>query len=64
MKAEELFLPWAEMKKLLLEIDAASHEFDCERIIQILRDAPTGYNSESDMVDLVWANTYMKLVKA
>jgi FlaA1/EpsC-like NDP-sugar epimerase len=64
MKAEELFLPWAEIKKLLLEIDAASHEFDCERIIQILRDAPTGYNSESEMVDLVWANTYMKLVKA
>lgn len=64
MMAEELFLPWAEIKKLLLEIDAASHEFDCERIIQILRDAPTGYNSESEMVDLVWANTYMKLVKA
>lgn len=64
MKAAELFLPWAEMKKLLLEIDAASHDFDCERIVQILRDAPTGYNSESEMVDLVWANTYMKLVKA
>jgi FlaA1/EpsC-like NDP-sugar epimerase len=63
MKAEELFLPWLEIKKLLLEIDGASRNFDCERIIQILRDAPIGYNSENEMVDLVWANTYMKLVK-
>jgi len=64
MKAEELFLSWAEIKKLLLAIDVASHEFDCERIIQILRDAPAGYSPEGEMVDLVWANTYMKLVKA
>ncbi|MBR9870841.1 MAG: polysaccharide biosynthesis protein [Gammaproteobacteria bacterium] len=56
MMAREVSLPWAEVESLLQELDTASRVFDCSRIIQLLKEAPTGYAPNGDTADLVWCN--------
>ncbi|MZI95809.1 NAD-dependent epimerase/dehydratase family protein [Vibrio sp. CAIM 722] len=43
MTASEEKLSWNDMNNLLLELDECCHSFDVNYAIQILSDAPTGY---------------------
>ncbi|MBV7314842.1 nucleoside-diphosphate sugar epimerase/dehydratase [Shewanella sp. NIFS-20-20] len=54
MTANELFLPWVELEKILNRLDKACHEFDHERIREILLTTPTGFNPTDGICDLVW----------
>lgn len=56
MMAREVFMPWDEVQALLEKLTEASRGFDCDRVTSLLRDAPTGYAPNSDLVDLVWCN--------
>lgn len=54
MMAREVSLPWAEVEQLLVQLTAASKAFDCGTTIDVLKTAPTGYQPNSDVSDLVW----------
>jgi len=54
MMAKEVSMPWEELEKLLDQLMRASQEFDCGRVVSLLRDAPTGYAPNGDVADLVW----------
>ncbi|MGQ7274417.1 polysaccharide biosynthesis protein [Marinobacter sp. V034] len=54
MMAREVSLPWAEVEQLLAQLTAASQAFDCGTVIDVLKTAPTGYQPNSDVSDLVW----------
>jgi len=56
MMAREVSMPWDELRDLLDKLAEASREFDCGRIVTMLREAPTGYSPNRDVVDLVWCN--------
>lgn len=54
MKAREVSMPWEELEQLLNQLMRASQEFDCSRVVSLLREAPTGFASNGDVADLVW----------
>ncbi|CBL44633.1 Putative epimerase/dehydratase [gamma proteobacterium HdN1] len=54
LKAREASLAWVEVAALMTELDRACHVFDCERVCEILRRAPTGFLPVSKSEDLVW----------
>ncbi|MGP4846099.1 polysaccharide biosynthesis protein [Marinobacter sp. 1Y8] len=54
MMAREVSLPWADVEQLLAHLTAASQAFDCRTVIDVLKTAPTGYQPNSDVSDLVW----------
>lgn len=54
MMAREVSLPWGQVEELLSALTQASHAFDCTRVIQILKEAKTGYTPSGDTADLVW----------
>jgi len=54
MMAREMSLPWPEVESLLQRLDQASRDFDCEAVVDILREAGTGYSPNSGLVDLEW----------
>ncbi|KZW98817.1 nucleoside-diphosphate sugar epimerase [Pseudoalteromonas luteoviolacea] len=54
MTAKESMLPLPELKAFLDELDTACHNFEHERIRQLLLDAPTGFNPTDGICDLVW----------
>ncbi|MEX0606010.1 MAG: nucleoside-diphosphate sugar epimerase/dehydratase [Marinobacter sp.] len=56
MMAREASMPWNEVEILLERLTLASHNFDCRQVVDLLRNAPTGYAPTSDMADLVWCN--------
>ncbi|MCH8499744.1 MAG: polysaccharide biosynthesis protein [Marinobacter sp.] len=56
MKAREVFMPWEELEALLEKLKLASTAFDCQRVIDLILEAPTGYNPNGDVADLVWCN--------
>jgi FlaA1/EpsC-like NDP-sugar epimerase len=56
MMAREVSLPWGQVEELLSALTQASHAFDCKRVIQILKEAKTGYTPNGDTADLVWCN--------
>lgn len=56
MMAREVCLPWAQVDELLGKLMRASQTFDCQTIIDILKEARTGYAPNGDMADLVWCN--------
>lgn len=56
MMAREISMSWGEVEVLLTSLMNASQEFNCERIIELLKDAPTGYSPNGVMEDLVWKN--------
>ena len=49
-------MPWDEVEQTLNRLMRASHEFDCDEIMKILRTAPTGFAHNGDVADLVWCN--------
>ncbi|WP_418140315.1 polysaccharide biosynthesis protein [Marinobacter sp. MA] len=56
MMAREVSMPWGEVEQTLNRLMRASHDFDCQEIIQILKTAPTGFAPNGDVADLVWCN--------
>lgn len=56
MMAREVSMPWEDVQSLLENLTDASRNFDCGRVVSMLREAPTGYSPNSELVDLVWCN--------
>ncbi|MGY2575705.1 polysaccharide biosynthesis protein [Vibrio sp. C8] len=54
MTANEQFLPIETFSFILDNLDKACHNFDHEKIRQILLEAPTGFNPTDGIGDLVW----------
>lgn len=54
MMAREQYLVWHEVDMLLKELDKACHTFDCDWVRNILEKAPTGFQPNGDIEDLVW----------
>ena len=54
MTAQENKLDWRELEVILNELDEACHNFEHERIRDILLKAPTGFTPTDDICDLVW----------
>lgn len=54
MMAREVFMPWEELRVTLNTLTRASQDFDCKKIIETLKAAPTGYSPNGDVADLVW----------
>ncbi len=53
MTAQETYLDWPETHNFLHKIDKACHEFDVERVISLLSEAPTAFKREKNVVDWV-----------
>tara|TARA_Y100001001_G_scaffold125633_1_gene124128 strand:- start:770 stop:2710 length:1941 start_codon:yes stop_codon:yes gene_type:complete len=64
MMAREVSMPWDEVEQTLNRLMRASHEFDCDEIIKILKMAPTGFAHNGDVADLVWCNGDRQLTAA
>jgi len=64
MMAREVSMPWDEVEQTLNRLMRASHEFDCDEIMKILKTAPTGFASNGDVADLVWCNGGRQLTVA
>ena len=56
MMAREVSLAWDELDPLLAKFTQASHNFDCQAVVDLLQKARTAYTPSSDMADLVWCN--------
>ncbi|WP_449285000.1 polysaccharide biosynthesis protein [Marinobacter sp. PE14] len=56
MMAREASMPWEEVEQTLNGLIRASHEFDCQGIVDILKNAPTGFAPNGSVADLVWCN--------
>ena len=56
MMAREVYMAWDEVEQTLNRLMRASHEFDCQEILEILKTAPTGFAPNSGVADLVWCN--------
>jgi len=56
MMAREASLPWSEVEEALLKLSCASQSFDCQTVVDILRESQTGYAPNGNMADLVWRN--------
>lgn len=54
MTANEQFLPIEEYKELIDNLDEACHNFEHEKIRQLLLDAPTEFSPTDGIGDLVW----------
>jgi len=55
MMASEAMLVWEDLEVILTKLDKACHDFDHEKIREILDEAPTGFNPKDGICDLVWA---------
>lgn len=54
MTAHEVMLPLSELNVFIDALDNACHNFEHEKIRQLLLDAPTGFNPTDGICDLVW----------
>jgi len=54
MMAHELSLTWEELKQMLERLESASRGFDCEALVELLREAPLGYDRKQSLEDFVW----------
>lgn len=54
LRAEEHYLSWEETKNLLDELDVACHAYQCDRVKQLLVEAPTDYKASMLISDSVW----------
>ncbi|CAH6799651.1 Capsular polysaccharide biosynthesis protein CapD [Vibrio chagasii] len=57
MTANESFLPIEEYKMLIDELDTACHNFEHEKIRQLLLSAPAEFSPTDGIGDLVWLHT-------
>jgi FlaA1/EpsC-like NDP-sugar epimerase len=51
MRAMESSLPWDEMEKILVQVDKACHEFDCQSVRALLLATVDGYAPSEKMHD-------------
>jgi len=66
MRAEEYCLSWPETQELLQQLDRACHEYACDRVRELLIQAPTGYNAQENIGDAVWlhkTNSHLRVIK-
>ncbi|AOY87141.1 nucleoside-diphosphate sugar epimerase [Marinobacter salinus] len=56
MMAREVFMPWEEVEQTLNRLMKASHDFDCQEVVETLKKAPTGFAPNGGVEDLVWLN--------
>ena len=56
MMAREVSLTWYELEDLLGKLTRASRAFDCSAVIELLKQANTGYAPGGELVDLVWCS--------
>ncbi|WP_372997130.1 polysaccharide biosynthesis protein [Marinobacter sp.] len=56
MMAREVSMDWEDVEQTLNRLMRASHEFDCQEVVQILKTAPTAFSHNGDVADLVWCN--------
>lgn len=54
MRADEDFLPWAELEVILQQLMTAARDGDCDLIRQILRKTVDGYVPQGELVDWVY----------
>ena len=54
MTANEAMLPWDIYQEILNKLDIACHNFDHEKIREILLSTPAGFNPTDGICDLVW----------
>ena len=64
MMAREVYLPWEQVEDLLSQLQRASQAFDCGAIIDVLKNAKTGYSPNGNLEDLVWCNGQSDVVAA
>lgn len=57
MMAREASMPWPEVESLLKKLSLASQNFDCARVAELIREAPTGYAPTGEVADLVWRHS-------
>ncbi len=62
MTADEIYLGWSEMEKILEHLDKACHDFEHQTIRNILLNAPTGFNPSDGICDLVWSKKHLQNV--
>jgi FlaA1/EpsC-like NDP-sugar epimerase len=53
LAADEVYLRWEQMAELLTKLDVYCSDFEVEQIIELLRNAPTGFNYQYASSDLV-----------
>ncbi|MDO6579746.1 nucleoside-diphosphate sugar epimerase/dehydratase [Photobacterium sp. 2_MG-2023] len=63
MTASERYLLLDEYKKVLDELDEACHNFEHEKIRQLLLDAPTDFTPTDGIGDLVWQQLHPYVVQ-
>ena len=56
MMAREVCLHWEQVEEVLSKLQRASQAFDCPAVIEVLKNAGTGYAPNGDLEDLVWRN--------
>mgnify|MGYP006279089133 CR=1 FL=1 len=56
MKAREAAMSWPELEKLLEQVMLASRAFNCQKVVELLHSAPTAFQPNGDVADLVWCN--------
>lgn len=54
MKASEQRLTWSELRAFLVDLDIACHQFDHEKIRELLLGIPAGFSPTDGICDLVW----------
>ena len=54
MTAYESFLPFSQYELILEELDEACHNFEHQKIRDILLSVPAGFNPTDGICDLVW----------
>ncbi|WP_133406255.1 polysaccharide biosynthesis protein [Parashewanella tropica] len=64
MTANEVFLEWSELEKILDSLDSACHDYRQEDIRYILLNAPTGFKPTDGICDLVWCESKVEVVEA
>jgi len=56
MMAREVSMAWDEVEQTLNRLMRASHEFDCQEVVDILKAAPSGFAPNGEVADLVWCS--------
>ena len=59
MRANEDFLPWAELEVILHKLLEAGRSNDCVLICKVLKQTVEGYMPQCEVVD--WVYNYKKL---
>mgnify|MGYP000025560024 FL=1 len=64
MMAREASLTWEQVEDFLSQLQRASQSFDCSAVIEVLKNAKTGYAPNGNLEDLVWCNGQSDVVAA